>query len=73
MCHSPDVHYGTDEPQHVHPQGWNKDTLQIGNVVTIAGWRARNDPMMGNVGTIKKADGTELFTRRRFRPNSPST
>ena len=46
-------------------QGWNKDTLQPGDKVIITGWRARNDPAVGNVGTIKKEDGTELFTRRR--------
>lgn len=46
-------------------QGWNKDTLQVGEMVSITGWRARNDPHVGNVGTIKKEDGTQLFSGRR--------
>ena len=45
-------------------QGWKKNTLQIGDKVTVTGWRARNDPHVGNVGTIKKEDGMELFSGR---------
>ncbi len=44
-------------------QGWGKDTLQEGETVMVTGWRARNDPHVGNVGTIKKEDGQELFSR----------
>jgi len=45
-------------------QGWRKNTLQVGDKVVITGWRARNDPHVGNVGTIKREGGEELFTRR---------
>jgi len=45
-------------------QGWSKNTLQPGEKVDVTGWRARNDPHVGNVGTIKKEDGQELFSRR---------
>ena len=45
-------------------QGWNKNTLQEGDFVEVTGWRARNNPLVGNIGTIKKEDGQELFTRR---------
>jgi hypothetical protein len=44
-------------------QGWGKDTLQPGETVMVTGWRARNEPYVGNVGTIKKEDGQELFSR----------
>ena len=44
-------------------QGWGKDTLQVGERVVVTGWRARNEPYVGNVGTIKKEDGQELFSR----------
>lgn len=44
-------------------QGWGKDTLQPGEKVMVTGWRARNEPYVGNVGTIKKEDGQELFSR----------
>lgn len=46
-------------------QGWSKNTLQAGEKVDVTGWRARNDPHVANVGTIKKEDGQELFSRRR--------
>ena len=44
-------------------QGWSKNTLQVGEKVDVTGWRARNDPHVGNVGTIKKEDGQELFSQ----------
>jgi len=45
-------------------QGWKKNTLQIGDKVAVTGWRARNDPHVGNVGTIKTEEGMELFSGR---------
>jgi hypothetical protein len=45
-------------------QGWSKNTLKEGDFVEVTGWRARNAPHVGNVGTIMKEDGQELFTRR---------
>jgi hypothetical protein len=51
-------------PNNYMRQGWSKNTLQEGDFVEVTGWRARNDSHVGNVGTIMKEDGQELFTRR---------
>src|SRR5690606_34207441 len=43
-------------------QGWRRDSLKPGDVVTVRGWRARNAPHVGNAGSVTLADGRELFT-----------
>jgi len=50
-------------PNSLFRQGWRKDTLKIGAVVTVSGWRAKN-PESPNVGqaTITAADGKKLFS-----------
>ena len=50
-------------PNSLFRQGWRKDTLKIGAVVTVSGWRAKN-PESPNVGqaTITAAGGTKIFT-----------
>ncbi len=50
-------------PNSLFRQGWRKDTLKVGTVVTVSGWRAKN-PDSPNVGqaTISAADGKKLFS-----------
>jgi len=50
-------------PNSLFRQGWRKDTLKVGAVVTVSGWRAKN-PDSPNVGqaTISAADGKKLFS-----------
>jgi len=50
-------------PNSLFRQGWRKETLKVGTVVTVSGWRAKN-PDSPNVGqaTITAADGAKLFT-----------
>jgi hypothetical protein len=43
-------------------QGWAKDSLQVGDTVTVTGWRARNDPHVANASNVKLSSGKELFT-----------
>lgn len=43
-------------------RGWRRDSLQLGDVVTVTGFRARNDPHVGNATSVKLADGREVFT-----------
>ena len=49
-------------PNSLFRQGWRKDTLKIGTVVTVSGWRAKNadSPNVGQA-TITAADGKKLF------------
>jgi Family of unknown function (DUF6152) len=43
-------------------RGWSRGSLKPGDKVTVTGWRARNDPHVGNAGSVKLANGRELFT-----------
>ena len=50
-------------PNGLFRQGWRKDSLKVGDVVTVNGWRAKN-PDSPNVGqaTILAADGRKIFS-----------
>jgi hypothetical protein len=50
-------------PNSLFRQGWRKDTLKSGDVVTVSGVRAKNPESM-NVGmaTITTADGRKVFS-----------
>jgi len=42
-------------------RGWSDKSLQIGDVVAVAGWRARDGSLRGAVGSIVLASGERLF------------
>jgi hypothetical protein len=49
-------------PNALYRQGWRKDTLKAGDVVTVTGIRAkREDSMNVGVATITTADGKRIF------------
>jgi len=41
--------------------GWNRDSLQVGDVVTIDGTRARDGSLRGSVRAVTLATGESLF------------
>ena len=43
-------------------KGWTRNSLKPGEMVTVKGWRARNDPHIANANSVTLADGRELFT-----------
>jgi hypothetical protein len=43
-------------------RGWTKDSLKVGEVVTVDGWPSRDGANYMRMRTIKKADGTVLGT-----------
>ena len=43
-------------------RGWTRNSLQRGDVVTVNGFRAKNNPYVGNASDVVLADGTNLFT-----------
>ena len=43
--------------------GWSPSSLKVGDTVTVSGFRARNHPHVGNVGSVKLANGEEVFSR----------
>jgi Family of unknown function (DUF6152) len=50
-------------PNSLFRQGWRKDTLKAGDMISVTGWRAKNPESM-NVGqaTITTADGKKIFS-----------
>ena len=50
-------------PNSLFRQGWRKDSLKVGDVVTVTGWRAKN-PDSPNVGqaTITASDGRKVYS-----------
>jgi hypothetical protein len=42
-------------------RGWTRDTLKIGDQVTIEGARARDNSYKGNANSVSMADGKRLF------------
>ena len=49
-------------PNMLMRRGWTKDSLKIGDKVTVTGWRARNAPHVANAGSVVLADGRRLFS-----------
>ena len=41
-------------------QGWARDTLKVGQTITVSGWRARLDPNLGAGREITFADGRKM-------------
>jgi hypothetical protein len=41
--------------------GWTRNSLKLGDVVTVTGWRAKNAPYVANAGTVTLADGKKVF------------
>ena len=50
-------------PNSLFRQGWRKDSVKEGAVVTVSGWRAKNEasPNVGQA-TIVTADGRRIFS-----------
>ncbi|HEY5665225.1 MAG TPA: DUF6152 family protein [Gammaproteobacteria bacterium] len=48
-------------PNGLMRQGWTRNSLQTGDVVTISGTRARDGSTNSNARNVTKADGTRLF------------
>jgi len=41
-------------------RGWSRKSVQVGDDISVAGYRARDGSLRGNVKSIVLADGTEL-------------
>ena len=48
-------------PNNLMRQGWTRNSLQVGQTVTVKGWRARNHPHVANARTVTGTDGKRLF------------
>lgn len=56
-------HVEGSAPNTLFRAGWRKESLQVGAMVTVSGWRAKN-PDSTNVGqaTITTADGRRIYS-----------
>jgi hypothetical protein len=48
-------------PNNLMRRGWTRKSLQIGDTITVTGFRARNHPHVGNASTVTDANGKRLF------------
>lgn len=66
-CRAPGAAEGADwafemgSPNGLMRQGWTRNSLKTGDVVTISGTRARDGSTNSNARTVVTADGTRLF------------
>jgi hypothetical protein len=49
--------FETNSPSVLRRRGWSGDSLKVGDVVTIEGWPAREDPHYGRLRSAKRANG----------------
>jgi hypothetical protein len=48
-------------PNGLMRRGWNRNSMKLGDTVTVTGHRAKNNPLVGNASTVTLADGKKLF------------
>jgi hypothetical protein len=48
-------------PNGLMRRGWNRNSMKLGDVVTVTGFRAKNNPAVGNANSVVLADGKKLF------------
>jgi hypothetical protein len=53
--------FETAAANQLYRRGWRREDVPVGAMVTVEGWRARNGTTTANAGTIKFADGRQLF------------
>ena len=52
----------TNAPTLLRRRGWTKDSLKVGEVITVEGWPARDGSKYMRMRTVTRADGTVLST-----------
>jgi hypothetical protein len=48
-------------PNGLMRRGWTRNSLKVGDVVTVTGWAAKNAPYVGNTSAVTLADGKKVF------------
>jgi hypothetical protein len=48
-------------PNSLYRNGWRKDSLQAGNVVTVDGWLAKDGSKLANMRAVVLADGRQVL------------
>ena len=48
-------------PNGLMRRGWTRDSMRIGDVVTVTGWRAKDGATKGNARSVTLSTGKKLF------------
>ena len=48
-------------PNGLMRRGWTRDSMKIGDVVTVTGWRAKDGTTKGNARSVVLSTGRKLF------------
>ncbi len=48
-------------PNGLMRQGWTRNSMKLGDTITVTGFRAKNAPHVGNASTVTLATGKRLF------------
>jgi hypothetical protein len=48
-------------PNGLMRRGWTRNSMKLGDTVTVTGYRAKNNPHVGNASTVTLASGKKLF------------
>jgi len=48
-------------PNGLMRRGWTRDSMKIGDVVTVTGWRAKDGATKGNARSVTLSTGKKLF------------
>ena len=48
-------------PNGLMRRGWTRDSMKIGDVVTVTGWRAKDGATKGNARSVTLSTGRKLF------------
>ena len=48
-------------PNSLYRNGWRKDSLQVGTVVTVDGWLAKDGSKLANMRAVLLADGRQVL------------
>jgi hypothetical protein len=48
-------------PNGLMRRGWTRNSMQVGDVVTVAGWRAKDGGYKGNARSVTLSSGKKLF------------
>jgi hypothetical protein len=59
-------------PNGLMRRGWTRNSMKIGDTVTVTGHRAKNNPHVGNASTVTLADGKRLFAGSSIDSETPA-
>jgi hypothetical protein len=48
-------------PNGLMRRGWTRNSMQIGDTVTVSGWRAKDGSLKGNARSVTLSTGKKLF------------